>query len=100
MTALAADGAVGRIFPLGRRLAAPIEDGYHPATFMVIVPGVTCGSCDWWFDRGRTDGSPRSKCALAAARRGGPNLPAATPACALYCPAAPDSAPHEGSSPS
>ena len=69
---------------LGRRLAAVIETGYHPATGQPTITGQTCGDCAHLQNRPHADGSNRTKCGLAVYRRYGPNLPPTTPACALY----------------
>jgi hypothetical protein len=70
--------------PLGRRLAAIIETGYHPATGQPTIAGETCGDCAHLQNRPLAGGGVRTKCGLAVYRRYGPNLPPATPACALY----------------
>lgn len=70
--------------PLGRRLAAVIETGYHPATGQPLLASEACGTCAHLQKRPQADGSDRTKCGLAIYRRYGPNLPSATPACALY----------------
>ena len=70
--------------PLGRRLTAALDTGQHPATSQTLLAGQTCGDCAHLKIQHRADDAIRTKCALAVYRRGGPNLPAATPACALY----------------
>lgn len=89
--------------PLGHRLTAVLDTGIHPASLAPINPDSTCGSC-----LGRiTQDNGRTKCKLAGAgagsceqaapddgeetarsrfKRGGPNLPAQTPACTLFTP--------------
>lgn len=70
--------------PLGRRLTAVIETGYHPATGQPLLASEACGNCDHLQNRPHADGSPRTKCGVAIYRRYGPNLPTTTPACALH----------------
>lgn len=74
------------LVPLGRRLTAVLETGTHPATGAPLA-GRECGDCIHWAARPRPDG--RTKCELADHHRGGPNIPAHTPACVLHHPAEP-----------
>lgn len=69
---------------LGRRLAAVLEQGTHPATGALVLPTQACGTCAHHTTRTVGDGSTRTKCAIASGHRGGPNLPPQTPACILW----------------
>jgi hypothetical protein len=78
------------IVPLGRRITAVLDGGAHPATGEPISDSETCGSCTHWQLQVREDGSSsgHTKCTSPERtyRRGGPNLPPSTPACALRDP--------------
>jgi hypothetical protein len=73
------------LVPLGRRLTAVLDTGTHPATGQPTIPDRTCGDCAHHNARPRPDA--RTKCELADAPRGGPNLPTHTPGCVLHEPA-------------
>jgi len=58
-----------------------LEAGAHPATGRPLLPEATCGSCAHLTGRLAVDGRPRTRCALAVSRRGGPDVHPTYPGC-------------------
>jgi hypothetical protein len=72
-------------FPPAGHIALHIrETGTHPATSAPLLTGVTCGSCVHRVVRQLRGGDERTKCDLATARRGGPNIQPQYTACARF----------------
>ena len=53
----------------------------HPATGSALRPETTCGTCTQLTTRVAGDGLPRTRCALAVSRRGGPDVHPTYPGC-------------------
>jgi hypothetical protein len=85
------DRMTDTLIRLGRRLTAVLDTGTHPATGALVLQSEACGTCAHHTERTFGDGTTRTKCAIAGACRGGPNLPPHTPACILWRPANPAS---------
>ncbi len=84
----APDGLQAWVFPLARRVQAVVDTGVHPATREPIHPDThaTCFTCVHAVQRSAADGTARTRCALSASRRKGPDLLPIFPACTSHTP--------------
>jgi hypothetical protein len=75
-------------FPLARHVQAVLDTGVHPATRQAIHPdaSATCGTCAHAVERPVADGEQRTRCALSASRRKGPDLLPTFPGCTSHTP--------------
>lgn len=69
------------IYPPARRIRAAIDAGQHPATRRPLLAETSCGGCAHLVQRIPVDGRPRTRCALAVSRRGGPDVRPEYPGC-------------------
>lgn len=58
-----------------------LEAGEHPATRRPLAAETACGDCMHLTARTTGDGKPRTRCALAVSRRGGPDVHPTYPGC-------------------
>lgn len=65
-----------------------LDAGQHPATGRPLHAEATCGGCAHLLRRVAADGQPRTRCALAVSRRGGPDVRPTYPACDQHEPLA------------
>lgn len=69
------------VFPPAGHIRILLEAGRHPATGRPLAEGTTCGGCAHLAARTTGDGKPRTRCALAVSRRGGPDVHPTYPGC-------------------
>jgi hypothetical protein len=69
------------VFPPAGHIRIALEAGEHPATRRPLVAEKTCGDCVHLNARTTGTGQPRSRCALAVSRRGGPDVHPTYPGC-------------------
>lgn len=84
----APDGLQVWTYPLARRVQAVVDSGVHPATKEPIHPDTdtTCFTCVHAVQRPAADGTARTRCALSASRRKGPDLLPTFPGCTSHTP--------------
>jgi hypothetical protein len=73
--------AAAPVFPPAGHIRIALEAGQHPATKRPLSAGTTCGDCTHLAGRTTAAGTPRSRCALAVSRRGGPDVHPTYPGC-------------------
>lgn len=73
--------AAPTVFPPAGHIRIALDNGQHPATRRPLAAETVCGNCIHLTQRTAGDGRPRTRCALAVSRRGGPDVHASYTGC-------------------
>lgn len=73
--------AAPTVFPPAGHIRIALDAGTHPATKRPLATETTCGGCAHLTARTTATGQPRTRCALAVSRRGGPDVHPTYPGC-------------------
>ncbi len=73
--------AAPSVFPPAGHIRIALDADQHPATKRPLLAETSCGDCVHLATRTAGDGRPRTRCALAVSRRGGPDVHPTYPGC-------------------